>query len=191
MYEPFYAGIERMFTQCLTSLRLQNYVATLAKDVDPTSRSQKVWISPTWGPNGSDYHMRFICDDPPITVYSAEFTLTDMSDTRPYDGAEQAMTQSAPTDTSPASISTAMLKFGPLNTTMVSTSTSTITRPSTAATGTPPPISDQNEDPYIKNKKTGASSGSLWKRTAVDLERIKFRVVFILWPALVGITMAL
>ena len=32
----------------------QNYVGTLAQNVDPAKRSKSVWISPTLGPNGTD-----------------------------------------------------------------------------------------------------------------------------------------
>lgn len=32
----------------------QNYIGTLAQNVDPSKRSKSLWISPTLGPNGTD-----------------------------------------------------------------------------------------------------------------------------------------
>ncbi|KZT02851.1 uncharacterized protein LAESUDRAFT_762503 [Laetiporus sulphureus 93-53] len=180
-----------------------NYVATVADNVDPLSRHQKVWISPTWGPNGSDYHMRFICEDPPLTIYTADFTITAMDDTSPYGGSEhdaEVSSSSYATKTS-ASVYTATFSLGPLSisTTFESSSTgqsstspsltsSSINTPVSTSTS---PVMTQTENPYMDKAKTGASGSSIWRKTTVDLERIKFRLVFILWPVLIGVTMAL
>ncbi|GBE84629.1 predicted protein [Sparassis crispa] len=150
------------------------HVATLSKNVQPTSRSNKVWISPTWGHNGSDYHIRFICDDPPLTVYTADFTITMMSDMTPYTGLEAPRADEGSTSVSIA---------------LPSISTSPSASPSSSTTTGASATTMQN--PYADKKKTGAGGGNLWRRTSVDLERAKFRLVFILWPVLIGITMAL
>lgn len=55
-----------------------------------------------------------------------------------------------------------------------------------------PPVSNDEEAEYLKHdhqqiQQTSDAGGG----HRVDLERLKFRLVFILWPALVGITMAL
>lgn len=57
------------------------------------------------------------------------------------------------------------------------------------------PVSNDEEAEYLKHdhaqiqQTSDAGGGTAAHR--VDLERLKFRLVFILWPALVGITMAL
>ncbi|PCH37198.1 hypothetical protein WOLCODRAFT_167375 [Wolfiporia cocos MD-104 SS10] len=174
-------------------------VATLAENVEPTRRHHSVWISPTWGPNGSDYHMRFICEDPPLVIYTADFTITAMDDTPPWQGEAKALAQTASTTSSGSSYasfpaaSTLPFSLGSMNfstaqsvmpTTMSKISTSVASASSSSSTIEP-------DNPYMNKAKTGASGGLLWKRTAVDLERVKFRLVFILWPALIGMTMAL
>jgi len=170
------------------------YVATLAENVDPTSRSQKVWISPTWGPNGSDYHLRFICEDPPLTIYTAEFTITAMDDTLPYHGAEKAVAQSTSMTTmktTSPTVSVATFSMGHLNASTVSSGVTSTASTSTTASSRVSSASTQTTNPHMDKAKSGAAGGSLWKRTSVDLERIKFRMVFILWPMLIGMTLAL
>ena len=56
-----------------------------------------------------------------------------------------------------------------------------------------PPVSVEEENEFRKHDSAAAqindAGGMAGQR--IDLERLKFRLVFILWPALVGITMAL
>ncbi|CCM01780.1 uncharacterized protein FIBRA_03847 [Fibroporia radiculosa] len=169
------------------------FVATLAKNVDPTRRSQKIWISPTWGPNGSEYHMRFICETPPLTVYTADFTITAMDDTSPFQGAEKAVISSTVGGAEAAmSTSSAIAPYPSSPSTMTTSSTvSSTTQTSSPTSTTSSPTGTQTHNPYMNKAKTGASGGGLWTRTTVDLERVKFRLVFILWPMMIGITMAI
>ncbi|KAH9945533.1 hypothetical protein B0H21DRAFT_433026 [Amylocystis lapponica] len=166
-----------------------NHVTTLAKDVDPRSRSERVWISPSWGPNDSTYHMRFICEDPQLTVYTADFAITDMAGDAfldPPQGTAAAKLASANQTTIP------VFSITPPTASPVSDRTTGFSSSSAASPSSIIGVSsgDTNEDPFV-NKKTGSSGGSLWRRTTVDLERVKFRMVFILWPVLVGFSMAL
>ncbi|KAI0366017.1 hypothetical protein BV20DRAFT_1098000 [Pilatotrama ljubarskyi] len=160
-------------------------VTTLADQVDPTSRSIDVWISPSLRHNGSDYHMRFICQQPPLTVYTADFTITDMASISPLDGLTiDAHNESAPIVTYITPRLTLVLP----DTTIVSTlkPTPVTMRP----TATAPPLSVEEVDPPA-DAQTGAAVATLGKRPTIDVERFKFRLVFIFWPALVGISMAL
>ncbi|KAI0646237.1 hypothetical protein C8Q79DRAFT_961678 [Trametes meyenii] len=161
------------------------YVATLADDVDPTSLSRDVWISPSWRHNGSDYHIRFICPYPPLTVYTADFTITDMASIYPLDGLTiDAHNESVPIVTYITPELTLVLP----DATVVSTLKPT---PVTMQpTGTPPPLSTV-EDQSRAIIQTSLASAALGKRPALDVERLKFRLVSIFWPALVGISMAL
>ncbi|KAI0360775.1 hypothetical protein OH77DRAFT_1418783 [Trametes cingulata] len=161
------------------------FVTTLADQVDPTSRSVDVWISPSLRHNGSDYHMRFICQQPPLTVYTADFTITDMASIYPLDG----LTIDAHNETAPSvTYITPMLTLVLPGATIVSTlkPTPVTMRP----TSTAPPLSIE-EDDRPTNTQTGAAVATLGKRPTIDMERFKFRMVFIFWPALVGISMAL
>ena len=74
------------------------------------------------------------------------------------------------------------------------TTTSTL-EPMPATTTEPlmtaPPISSLDGGQHMAHGKTGSAAAGLRKRPTVDLERLKFRFVFIFWPTLIGITMAL
>lgn len=79
----------------------------------------------------------------------------------------------------------------------------TVTVPTTTSTVKPiiyspshssafaPPIASLENDPGMQPIKAGSAAAGLRKRPTVDLERLKFRFVFIFWPTLIGITMAL
>ncbi|OBZ78369.1 hypothetical protein A0H81_02242 [Grifola frondosa] len=162
------------------------FVTTLAEDVDPTSRSENVWISPALKHNGSDYHMRFICDNPPLTIYTADFTIADMAPYSPLHGGTIDANKST---VETVSIFTPVLTLVLPNSTVVSTLAPTTVplRPSAV-----PSVISNEEDSYMAHDKNpGAVIGGTGRRTTVDLERFKFRLVFIFWPALIGITLAL
>ncbi|EMD36590.1 hypothetical protein CERSUDRAFT_74518 [Gelatoporia subvermispora B] len=188
------------------------FVASLADGVEPTSRSQQVWIAPTWAHDGSDYYMRFVCNNPELSVYTARFSIShvegDVAPVTSGSGSNDAAVASligttpalvgtppAPTRmmTMPTSNSTAGSTIGPTPSAVRSTS---IAPSATSQTQTQQPQNqsqnsqDENEN-SVNGRKTGAGTGIIGRRSTVDLERVKFRLVFILWPALVGITMAL
>ncbi|CDO77548.1 hypothetical protein BN946_scf184912.g47 [Trametes cinnabarina] len=165
----------------------ESLVMTLADDLDPASGSADVWITPSLRHNGSDYHMRFICQDPPLTVYTADFGITDMANMAPLDGLDiGAHNESAPTVT----YVTPMLTLVLPDATVVSTlkPTPVTMRPTPTA---PPYTVEEDDEPHALPAQTGAAVATLGKRPTLDMERIKFRLVFIFWPALVGISLAL
>jgi hypothetical protein len=65
---------------------------------------------------------------------------------------------------------------------------SSTTSPSSTAS-TDPAQKTTHDDPLPLGKGPGAHAYNANQK--IDLERAKFRVVFILWPTLIGITMAL
>jgi len=167
-----------------------NYVATLAQNVEPTRRSKSVWISPTLGPNGSDYHLRFICEDPPMTVYTAGFTLAAMDDTPPYHRSGKAETRSSTYPALEDNVTSSFSTFSAAPTSMnISSTYSSRLSSSPLSSSYAMPTSTSN--PYRQQTQSSTGSSGSWKRNTVDTERVKFRLVFVLWPLLVGMTMAL
>lgn len=64
-------------------------------------------------------------------------------------------------------------------------------RTSARPTPTRPPISSDEEDAYLHAQSPQYIAGASPVGHRIDFEKLKFRLVFILWPALIGITMAL
>ncbi|KAI0746712.1 hypothetical protein C8Q80DRAFT_1176900 [Daedaleopsis nitida] len=170
----------------------ETYVETLADRVDPKHLSTDVWISPAWRHNGSDYHLRFVCQHPAITVYTAEFTITGMATLPPLDGP----TLSSHNGSHPSIV------YGTPPDTAVSTPKPSASKPlSTSVSTSPTPTSTstvQDEDEaegfgdYMRTHPANdAVTLGPRKKPTVDLERLKFRFVFVFWPTLIGITMAL
>ncbi|KAH9925794.1 uncharacterized protein B0H18DRAFT_1008394, partial [Fomitopsis serialis] len=168
-----------------------NYVATLAQNVEPTRRSKSVWISPTLGPNGSDYHLRFICEDPPMTVYTAGFTLSAMDDTPPYHRSSRAETRSTTYSALENNATSSFSTFSAAPTSMnISASSSYSSRPSSSSLSSSYAVPTSTSNTYRQKAHSSTGSSGSWKRNTVDTERLKFRLVFVLWPLLVGMTMA-
>ena len=132
-------------------------------------------------------YVHFACKKPKLSVYTASFTILDMS-------SMSAAGQNQPSS-QPKLASNALITSYP-NTTALSSSTSTHT--TSRSTPTAAPVSPSDEQAYLDAhtpKGPGANlasgSGSISFGHRIDFERLKFRIVFILWPAIVGITMAL
>lgn len=128
-------------------------------------------------------YIRFNCKDRGVSIYTSMFTLTDMSSVVPAGQTNQSSTLTdglyTPYLTVVLPNATSVSALAPLRTTA---------RPSPSVA----PVSPDEEDAYLHshgqstNNAAGFSLGG-----SIDLERLKFRIVFVLWPALVGITMAL
>ncbi|RDX54434.1 hypothetical protein OH76DRAFT_1397729 [Lentinus brumalis] len=168
----------------------ETYITTLDELVDPTRLSQAVWISPSWMHNGSDYHMRFICEDPPLTVYTADFTITGMTDLTPFGG--PYVDDHNNTDPNVVYV-TPMLTLVLPDTTIVSALKPTPSTVSPKATAPPEStLEDEGFNSRMRGQvQSGAAAASIRKRPTVNLEYLKFRSVFVFWPSLIGIAMAL
>ncbi|KAI1798278.1 hypothetical protein LXA43DRAFT_979611 [Ganoderma leucocontextum] len=170
---------------CRIDLFVANfYVINLGEGVDPKSGAANVWISPAWRHNGSNFYLRFTCEQPHHVAYTADFTVTGMSNLAPLDG---------PTIDAHNESAVSISYVSPRLTVVLPTATSTVkpisspSQPSAFA----PPLASLESDPRLQPGKTGSAAAGLRKRPTVDLERLKFRFVFIFWPTLIGITMAL
>ncbi|KAI0795003.1 hypothetical protein C8Q75DRAFT_748511 [Abortiporus biennis] len=161
------------------------YVATLAKSVDPRDRYTEVFISPDWSHNGSDYHIRFTCQKPRLTIYTADFTVTNMASVSQTEHTQQQKLAASPAPNGPSSTKN---QYAPLT---LGLPNSTYTTPSAQPSNTVSPIADQQQDSGDSSDGIPNQSGSSIAGRRVDMEKIKFRLVFILWPALIGISMAL
>lgn len=118
-----------------------------------------------------------------MSVYTAFFTILDMS-------SMEALRQGAlnnQTTSGADGLYTPYLTLILPNATSVSALQPVSTSIKLAPTA--PAVSSEEEDAYL-HAHDGLPVTSSAERT-VDFERLKFRLVFILWPALVGITMAL
>lgn len=125
-----------------------------------------------------------------MTIYTARFTLAAMDETPPYHRAGLANTRSSAYPVLEENATSSLTSFS-------STPTSTFSIPiystdlasSTVSSSYVVPTSTSN--PYRQQNQNSAGSSGSWQRNAVDMERLKFRMVFILWPLLIGVTMAL
>jgi len=152
------------------------YVKTLANNVSPGARSLNVTLPTNLSAYGSAYTLRFTSKRPaPLTVYTALFTIIDNAtafELNPISTANINGTQLLLTLVLPSS-------------TIVSELTPT---PSFAASSTvvanPLPSSSDG-----LNRVLNGGVSTTGKR--FDMEKFKFRLVFIVWPALIGLSMAM
>ncbi|CAL1710977.1 unnamed protein product [Somion occarium] len=173
-----------------------NHVVTLASHVDPGSESHKLKVSPKWGHNGSDYHVRFVFASE--TIYTADFTITDMDE--PSSHKAKFVTRTSSSVPAGASLFTPIVTFVLPDTTVVSqlsptymTPRPTNTIPSSMYSSYSPVGVEGNTIIQVEAEPTGIvrSNDAAAAAGRMDIEKLKFRVVFILWPALIGLTMAL
>ncbi|TCD68133.1 hypothetical protein EIP91_011498 [Steccherinum ochraceum] len=204
------------------------HVATLAKNVNPESKYHQFKVLPSWGPDDHNYHVRFVSQHPPSTVYTADFTIEDMhyNSTAAYShaiaeegkhaatataAATNGNTEQKLTSTTSVSLYTPVMTLVLPDTTIVSTLAPTTPKPTlskgpsqgiAAAAATPMPTTPSiviQPDPNADGEKVHGGTISSSKKTSnasattrrVDMEKLKFRVVFILWPVLIGLSMAL
>lgn len=117
-----------------------------------------------------DSFLRFTSRRPRLTVYTAMFDVLPFPDTAEAEALAPAdlMTLSAPPATS--------------NATATPTSSSNASPAETTIYAAPLP---KGERPGVANTNGDYASRRM------DVEKLKFRIVFVLWPALIGISMSL
>ncbi|KAF7792656.1 hypothetical protein EIP86_003753 [Pleurotus ostreatoroseus] len=142
-------------------------------------------------------YIRFVSFSPHIEVYTATFTILNMSSIAALTPGPHtpgaALANANQTTPAPDAFYTPYLTLVLPNTTITSALAPRPTSSRAYAVATPVTPLDQSQvgdarthtDGAMQRQRSDAGSGR------VDLERLKFRMVFILWPALVGITMAL
>lgn len=129
--------------------------------------------------------MRFISADPPLTIYTAYFTIKNSTVLSPD---PITTPPSLPTVTQNPGVMQPFLTLVLPNVTI----TSRLLPTSTIAAATTIYASSLNDHGDGLNQIHYNGVGeSATRSKRIDLEKLKFRLVFILWPALIGITMAL
>ena len=137
----------------------------------------------------------FSCQDPPLNIFTASFTINGMV----YVSSSGDNTTTPFTGTGgldPNSFGSSILNTTSNGTShSVSATRSTASASSTSSaqpSSTLPPITPEDEEEYLRNHRgPGAASRNSGTALQVDYERLKFQLVFIVWPAIIGITMAL
>ena len=130
-------------------------------------------------------YLVFTCQKPKKEIYTADFTVTGMANDFPLEGPiVDTWNASAPNLVYITPEITLVLP----NTTVVSTLKPTLA--ATASTTTAPPMTI-TPPPDPPRQASSAQAVGVRKRPTVDLERLKFRFVFIFWPTIIGLTMAL
>ncbi|KAF9560822.1 hypothetical protein CPC08DRAFT_818047 [Agrocybe pediades] len=143
------------------------FVATLAKNVDPSDLSASLFIPSQVPANYHSFNLRFVIPKPPTIIYTANFNLIPNYISKPAVTSQQG------------SLSVARQA--------VVTVTSTLSSRISGSQGT-----------IIEPSRTvSVSAGAFWtpgkhryKLGAMDMEKMKFRLLFIVWPSLVGLSMA-
>ncbi|TDL15185.1 hypothetical protein BD410DRAFT_796585 [Rickenella mellea] len=159
------------------------YLTTLASDVDPQDFSHNVTISPSLCRDGSDYHMRFIFKDPPNTIYSADFTMADMTGTLNTTNNNPSNNSSATASTNATSTSISYV-----NITLVLPSTTVTSQiPSYSASPIIPVTTVTFPPSGSPTQKSGASASGRRLRA----EKAQVKIMVVLWPFLIGVALAL
>ena len=133
-------------------------------------------------------YIRFTCKQPSTSYYTASFSILDMAS---ISAAGQNVSGNLTSATSHA-LSTPYLTLVLPNSTVVSALPARPTSAKATPTASRSAVSAEDEQSYLDShtpKSAKSVSNSITHR--IDFERLKFRIVFIFWPALVGITMAL
>ncbi|KIJ62321.1 hypothetical protein HYDPIDRAFT_30576 [Hydnomerulius pinastri MD-312] len=153
------------------------WLASLALNVDPKAKSQQVTVPENVLNNGSKYTLRFVATEPyNMIVYSADFTINPANTTNIATPTSSGVQSNG---TSPVNTSSIGLPPGSSN--KSSQPTSVVIPPQHSAdAGT----QQQQQQPGLQQGKKNAGR-------RIDIEKFKFRLVFIIWPVLMGITMAL
>jgi hypothetical protein len=122
--------------------------------------------------------MRFLCRNPSLTIYTSDFTINNMTGSAP--SAAPLVIQPTKTTQEPF-VTVPLLTLVLPNATIVSrlATTSSVSAATTVSASTP---GDNGESQARNSGET---------RKWVESDKMKFRLVFILWPTLIGLTMAL
>ncbi|KAG2151568.1 uncharacterized protein EDB93DRAFT_262620 [Suillus bovinus] len=165
------------------------YLATLATNVSSGAKSYRLDIprSLVLLHDVSNFTLRYLTNTPyEMVIYSADFRIVAQGDSipTPTNANASAGASSAVGSTSGNLFFQATRTLSP----SVSPSSSLSGSESGTSTSTPstvmPPLRPGDVGSIDQPSRNSAAG-------RIDIEKLKFRVVFILWPALLGVTMAL
>ncbi|KAG0702625.1 hypothetical protein DFH29DRAFT_490849 [Suillus ampliporus] len=159
------------------------YIATLATNVSPGAKYCQLEIPRMGVRDSSNFTLRYITGTPyNTTIYSADFSIVVPGDSLPSGSSKGSGSSSGSTS---GDLFFQATSYGPLPSSAESGGSSS---PSPSPTSIViPPL--RPGDVGNINQPSGNSRNSAGGR--IDIEKLKFRLVFILWPALLGVTMAL
>lgn len=143
-------------------------------------------------------YFRFHAPKPPVDIYTARFTITSGANPGGPPNNINAAAFNASSVTN-AKIAPVMPSGGPVPPNSSVVPPQNIAAAPTAAAAPAPAVGTLTSATVVPHATAGtaglgvanAASGLLRFAGELDMEAIKFRVVFILWPALMGITLAL
>ncbi|KAK7453941.1 hypothetical protein VKT23_011453 [Stygiomarasmius scandens] len=152
-----------------------SYVATVGK-FSPNDKEAEFCPPANLRYRGSEYVFRFYCSNlPHDPIYTHDFSILGTAPS-PYNAAF------AHNSTRVATTATISTMTSPLSTTtsyVLASTTSTVYADSVDPSG---------HDEYRRKRPYYPNSA---RKNGIDMEKLKFRLVFIVWPALVGISMSL
>ncbi|KAG2031112.1 hypothetical protein BDR03DRAFT_973419 [Suillus americanus] len=157
------------------------YLGTLARNVTPGAKSCQLDIPRSVVYDGSNFTLRYITNTPyDMIIYSADFRIVAQGDSLRLPNVTNANASASASSVANSTTTTSQNLFFQATNTPSSSSSST---PSPTSVVIPPlrPGDVGNIDQPARSSAAGR----------IDIEKLKFRVVFILWPALLGVTMAL
>ncbi|KLO18321.1 hypothetical protein SCHPADRAFT_936383 [Schizopora paradoxa] len=159
------------------------YLMNLAQDVDPRKKSQKVFIPPSIWVNSSTFYILFTSTrtKPPTTVYTADFTIINLTGAGGIHRNGSGTLPSNSTTAPPGSPSSKILNNGKSN----PTTSSLVVSGNTASSQTQSTTSVPS--PNIAPKSNAAPSSRRRQVSSVS----RYNLVFVMWPALFGLAMAL
>ncbi|KAL4063836.1 hypothetical protein V8B97DRAFT_665337 [Scleroderma yunnanense] len=197
---------------------VNTYITTLASNVDPRVGSVQVTVPAIPGGNDqSNYTLHFVAHAPAETViYSADFkiasTITANPTTNAIPASSAASVTSAPptstttpisitplTSSAPVTVTTATIPVVNSPVIILITSTSMVT-PTLITLGNPPVstvVAGSNASTANATTLSGTphpqqlGSGKNAAGKSFDMEKVMFRVMFVIWPALVGIALTM
>ncbi|KAF8836794.1 hypothetical protein BDN67DRAFT_936311 [Paxillus ammoniavirescens] len=153
------------------------YLIKLASGVDPQSKSQQVTVPADVLKDGA---LRFVTDTPlDIVIYSADFTINPANTTH-VSATSTVGVGSGSSSNSTSAARTSATGPAPISSNRSSEPSTVVVPPSR-----PGDVGGQQQSQGSRQPK----SNSAGRR--IDIEKIKFRLVFVIWPVLMGITMAL
>ncbi|KAF8223251.1 hypothetical protein L208DRAFT_1445536 [Tricholoma matsutake] len=169
---------------------IKNYVASLAKDVAPIARSHTVIIPQTLPTNASLFNLHFKPSSPHSHLYSQSHQRTSLHPHahKPetiYSADFQIVTLTQTADSDPNTDPFPVLSL--LHPQSQSTPTPSSEPTSATIVHADPLWDDTDEDQKNTQAQAPLHNGN---RRRERMEKAKLRILFMLWPALVGVSMA-
>ncbi|KAG8984746.1 hypothetical protein FRB90_005131 [Tulasnella sp. 427] len=175
-----------------------NLVSTLARDIKPTDRAAKIRIEKEFGADGSNYYIRFTPSHKGRTpIYTSKFTIRGLTgspnyrqDKSPKNKASTSASEEetfARLDVQNASNSTAKATIS--SPTSASSNSSVVSVPTT--TYSPPTLTWNMAQETATLRSNNYNAGSARFQRPADTGLGMMSLMYLMWPLLMGVAMAL